>query len=405
MQRPDGDPARAPDPVAVLSFSPIARDRRVLRQCALLAEMGHPPLAIGYGEVGDAIPYALEKQPPPRPTIWHRAKTIVQKAPAWLGPRAAMLGFWAEPHHRWALRRLRQASPRAVVANDWPALVVAAAYKAESGARVLYDSHEFATQQLEEQLRWRLLHKPAVVHLERAAIASADAVITVGPSLAAELRDLYGLRQVPTVVRNMPERSNPPEAEAAWPLRILYHGHLLPHRGLEALIASTRLWRQAHRLILRGNGPPAFVRTLHGLAADAKTEIRFEPAVPPDEVVPVAAKTADVGAFFTTLGTVQRRYTLPNKLFEYIAAGLAVAISPAQDMQSLVEAHDVGTVSDGEGPHAIAAAINGLTHDAVQRWRANARKAARILCWEEERNVLRGVLEPLLAAVEADRER
>lgn len=388
-----------PAAVAVLTFSRIMHDQRVLRQCAVLSDAGYTPLVIAFGYPDDRITYPFKRWPVPQPTPAHRIQTVARQLPAHLGAWAARLGFWTTPCYRWALNCLRHARPRIVIANDWPALVVAAAYKAETGALIHYDTHEFATLEFDEQFLWRLLYRPFVTHLERLCISSADSVSTVGPKLAEALQALYSLERTPTVVRNTPNRVTLPDnIETQWPLRILYHGYVLPDRGIEALVASTSLWKEPHRLIIRGGGKARYIATLRHLAnVTGKAElISFEAPVAPQSVVATAAQTADVGAFFTPLKTIQRDYVMPNKLFEYIAAGLALVITPAVDMKAIVDGHGLGIVSTDAGVAAIAEAVNRLTPENVAHFRDNVRKAATVLCWEEESNRLLQALSPLL---------
>lgn len=384
---------------AVLSFSRIARDRRVLRQCELLAQMGAAPLVLAYGNPQDEIPFAFERLPVPEPTPRRRANTLVRQLPAHLGAWAAHIGFWAAAQHRWALARLLASDARIVIANDWPALIVAARWKAKTGGYVHYDTHEFATLEFDERWIWRLLYKRFVTHLERDAIGAADTVSTVGPKLADALQAFYGLAERPLVIRNIPNRITlAEEVTTQWPLRLLYHGQVLPDRGLEALIDSIAHWRIAHRLTIRGDGDPAYIERLRRRAGEIAPDapIVFEPAVPPDQVMPIAAATADLGVHFTPLETTQRHFSLPNKLFEYIGSGLAVAVSPGADLRQIVEGHGVGVASADASPQAVAAAINKLDVTQVERFRARARIAAGELCWEHERDILRASLEPVL---------
>jgi hypothetical protein len=68
--------------VVVLSFSRIARDRRVQRQCATLADRGELALVFGYADDQDGIPYPLKKYPSPKPSLSHRLSTVVRQLPA-----------------------------------------------------------------------------------------------------------------------------------------------------------------------------------------------------------------------------------------------------------------------------------------------------------------------------------
>ncbi|WP_243372116.1 glycosyltransferase [Microvirga solisilvae] len=390
--------------IAILSFSRIARDQRVLRQCDLVAKMGHNPKVIGYAAPGETIGHDFASWPLPSPTLGHRIGTLVRQLPAHMGKAAAMAGFWSSPRYRWALNQLKKARPRLVIANDWPALVVAARWKAECGGRIHYDSHEFATLEFDERAWWRVVYKPFVSHLEKAVIGAADSVSTISPGLAQELQRHYNLSTLPVVIRSIPNRyALPVASETRWPLRLLFHGQILPGRGLENLIDSIPLWRSAHRLIIRGDGNPAYLEELRQRAANVSTndQVIFEPAVAPEEVIPSAARTADVGVFFTPLQTVQHQFTLPNKLFEYIGAGLAIAVSPGSDLKRIVLEHGIGVVSGDVGPEAIGATINELTPEAVDGFRLRAREASQILCWEQERERLRSCIEALLTRSDA----
>jgi glycogen(starch) synthase len=397
--------ATGPRPgTAVLSFSRIARDRRVLRQCELLAQMGARPLVLGYGEAQDEIPYVFERLPVPQPTLQHRASTLIRQLPGRLGLWAAHLGFWAAARHRWALARLLASDARVVIANDWPALVVAIRWKAMTGGYVHYDTHEFATLEFDERQAWRIIYKPFVKRLERAAIAAADAVSTVGPRLADELQRYYDLPQRPLVIRNIPNQIElPPQTATHWPLRLLYHGQILQDRGLETLIDSIPHWRVPHVLTIRGDGDPSYVERLRQRVGQLGVSnfVTFEPAVPPERVMPIAAGTADIGVHFTPLETKQRHFSLPNKLFEYIGSGLAVAVSPGADLREIVEGYGVGVVSSDATPLAVAGAINSLDATQIERFKAASRRAAAELCWEHERSILRASLQPMLQGAQA----
>ena len=392
-----GELSRQP---VVLSFSRIARDRRVLRQCDLLRDLGARPRVVAYAQEGDAIACPLDAWPTPQPTTAHRLKTTARQLPALLGLAAARAGFWIEPRFRWALQRLRAARPAFVVANDWPALVVAARWARESGARLHYDSHEFATQEFQERAWWRLVYKPMVTALERDAIGQANSISTVGPGIARAMADLYALDPAPTVVRNMPERIDltPYDATPQWPLRLLFHGQLLPQRGIEQLIDAAAMIASPHRFIFRGDSPPAYLEALRArVAPSARERVAFEPPVPPAEVSRRAAEAADLGLTLAPLDTLQRRFSMPNKLFEYLVAGLGVLTSPADDMRALVEAYGVGVVAQAATAEAAAAAIDTLTVERVAAFRVAARRAAGELCWERERERLAALFAPALA--------
>jgi glycogen synthase len=381
---------------AVLSLSPITRDRRVLRQCELIASHFELCCVIGYGSKDDKLVWHFERFPVPQPTLGHRISTILRQAPARTGTWAARLGFWAAQRHRFALDALKRHDPDIVVANDWHALVIAAAYKKNRPCKVHFDSHEFATQEFEEHRWWRWIYQPFVMALEKDAIKAADSCSTVGPRLATALQELYGLAKLPSVIRNVADKIDIPDRPTHWPLHVLYHGYVLPNRGIEETIDSVASWETPHRLIIRGDGSPSYIADLKQRAVTMghSEQITFEPGVALNEVLQ-AATSSDLGIFFTPLGSPQRAFTLPNKLFEYLAAGLAVAISPGPDMQDIVFQYGAGIVTESPSAASIAKAINVLTRESVDEYRKASRSAATHLCWEEEQLGLKLILERL----------
>jgi glycosyltransferase involved in cell wall biosynthesis len=79
---------------------------------------------------------------------------------------------------------------------------------------------------------------------------------------------------------------------------------------------------------------------------------------------------------------------LPNKLFEYLMAGLMVIVSDADDMAEIVRRYECGRVLADVSPSTLAATLDALEPDEIRRCKDRARESARSLCWERERDKL-----------------
>ena len=99
------------------------------------------------------------------------------------------------------------------------------------------------------------------------------------------------------------------------------------------------------------------------------------PPVPTGEVVRWAAG-ADVGLALIQNVSLSYFLSLPNKLFEYVAAGLPVVASDFPDLRRVVEERGLGTVCRPDDPAAIARAI---------AWVARRPRAARAVAGGGER--------------------
>jgi glycosyltransferase involved in cell wall biosynthesis len=132
--------------------------------------------------------------------------------------------------------------------------------------------------------------------------------------------------------------------------------------------------------------------------------VRLLPAVPMTELIGEAA-SFDIGLFALPGTSRHNRFALPNKLFEYIMAGLALCVSNLPEMAQLVLHHRVGITFDSVEPRAIAAAINVLDRISIDAYKRASLAAARTLCWERESELLVSAYdatrEPVSASVPA----
>ena len=92
----------------------------------------------------------------------------------------------------------------------------------------------------------------------------------------------------------------------------------------------------------------------------------------------------DVGFFALPGHSRHNEFALPNKFFEYVMAGLALCTTDLPEMARLIREYDLGVTIAAVEPNAIAAAVNALDPDRIDRFKRNALRAARELCWERE---------------------
>ncbi|WP_158673390.1 glycosyltransferase [Bosea sp. FBZP-16] len=275
------------------------------------------------------------------------------------------------------------------LANDWHMLPIALKLADKHDAEICYDTHEYSLEEYRYRLYWRLTKRPLVRAIESTGLARALVSSAVSEGIADDMTREYRLARPMIAIRNMPVRSSHKSGTTGDHIDALYHGIIAPDRGLEECIRSVALWRPEFRLILRGPGSPQIMEQLRGIAREAGVEDRvvFAPPVPMLDLVKEAA-TADIGLSTPPKTSKHNIYAMPNKLFEYIQAGLAICVCDLPDMARLVRNHDLGILIDEVTPESIAAAINRFDRDSLDRFKANTRKASQGLCWEHESLVL-----------------
>jgi glycogen synthase len=261
-----------------------------------------------------------------------------------------------------------------VHANDFDTLPAAYLLARSLGARLVYDAHELYTLQEAAPPR---IHLALSRRIERLLARRADAVVTVSEPIATELQRLLGLQKPPLVVLNCPARSassSPPAARR--PLRAVYQGAVGHGRSLDDLLdAAAAIEGVALTLRLAGVHFES-LRELVDRRGLASSVTVLEP-VDPGELVD-ALTDFDVGVIVTRPLTRNDELAAPNKLFEYLMAGLAVVVPRLPGVASIVEAEQVGVTFAPGSPAALAAALSELARrpDEVSGFKQRARDAA-----------------------------
>ncbi|MGH2362886.1 MAG: glycosyltransferase, partial [bacterium] len=233
--------------------------------------------------------------------------------------------FWIS----WAmLRAVRSERAQVFHGHDLPTLPVTTWAARRAGGKALYDSHELWVGMSPD---WSSFFNRVARWVEDRYIRKMDGVVTVNDLIAGELQRRYQV-SLPTVVMNCPEPESPRALDPRHSIRaglelprheplILYQGRYAPWRGLEALIESSRYLSRGI-LVLRGYGSnEEDLRRRVAALGDGRRACMVDP-VPMADLVS-AASEADIGVVPYTPCTLCNYYASPNKLFEYMMAGLA----------------------------------------------------------------------------------
>lgn len=280
-------------------------------------------------------------------------------------------------------------------ANDLNTLPVAWWAARRSGAKLVYDSHELCVEMNRKKTLSRV-GKFLLSKVEAFLIRRADAVMTVNESIADEISQRYHIK-TPTVVMNATPRSNGVIKSDVNLLRdalgikpdyymLLYLGLLTFNRGIEKMIQSLEYLPKCH-LVLMGYGTDWYKKQLRDLILKNGVESRvsFFGPVPSDEVIKYAAG-ADLGMAPIENACLSYYYCSPNKVFEYINAGLAVVVSAFPELKRVINKHEIGCTFDPDEPRDIARAVEYIFKDP-ERWRRmkqNTIAASQSYNWENE---------------------
>jgi glycosyltransferase involved in cell wall biosynthesis len=287
--------------------------------------------------------------------------------------------------------------PDVVHCHDLNTLWAGRQIKKQTGCKLVYDSHEMATARNRMTTGWRMWCE----HFEKAGVPDADRVIMASPGYADVCRDRYGVES--TVLINVP----PPQAPTGTrDLRtetglsrddtlLIYQGSIQENRGIEQVIDAVKLINAdvapgapGVSLVVVGYGYHR--STLERIVRDRGMgdRVRFFGPVPNPELVDWSS-TADIGMCNIVGTSPSYRESLPNKLFEYVMAGIPVVVSNFGSMGRLCEEQGVGVTCDPTSPQELAAAVMQLRDEQFyERCRAATPDMAARFNWDVEQRKL-----------------
>jgi glycosyltransferase involved in cell wall biosynthesis len=353
-------------------------DNRVNKICLFLVEQGYKVTLIGRIK-SDSSPLN------DRPYATKRFKLLWEKGPKFYAAYNLRLFFYL---------LFRRAD--LLVANDLDTLTANfLAWKFKFKTKLVYDSHEYFTQVPE------LIHRPKTQkiweRIEGYIFPRLQSIYTVNQSIA----DIYTQKYKKTVrvVRNISPSWNaenvPSRKELGLPenrfLVILQGAGINIDRGAEEAVEAMKLLTDV-TLIIVGSGD--VIDTLKELVKtyELQNRVLFFGKRPYAEMMAFTS-LSDVGLTLDKPTSDNYRYSLPNKVFDYIHAETPIIGTNLLEVAQIITTHQVGTVINELSPETLANAIHHYQErpDLLLTQKANCRVASAIENWENEQEVLKQI--------------
>jgi glycosyltransferase involved in cell wall biosynthesis len=363
--------------VIVSVINDLVTDQRVKKVCFTLHDMGFEILLVGRQLSGslpmDARPYPVR-----------RMKLLFEKGPAFYGCFQIRLFFMLLFHHADVL-----------VSNDLDTLLPNFLVSRLKKIPLVYDSHEYFTGVPE--LQHHPLKQKIWKRVEQWIFPRLKNVFTVNDSIAHLYEEEYGIR--PVVVRNVPvsrqvvakgnrKTLHLPEDKN---IMILQGAGINMQRGAEEMVEAMRFVEGSVLLIVGGGDVLDSLKQMVDRWS-LHEKVLFRPRQPYEKLMQYTA-AADLGLTLDKNTNINYRFSLPNKIFDYLHAGIPVLASDLTEIRKVIETYDVGDFIPSHRPEAIARKVTEIfaDHKKMETWRQNAIKAAAVLNWERESEKLKKV--------------
>lgn len=356
--------------VIVSVINDLVTDQRVKKVCMTLENMNFDLLLVGR---------RLHNSPPMdrRPYAVRRMKLMFEKGPAFYACFQIRLFFFLLFHKSDLL-----------VSNDLDTLLPNFLISKIKNIPLVYDSHEYFTGVPElqnspvKQKIWK--------RVERWIFPRLKEVFTVNDSIAGLYEKEYGVR--PVVIRNVPEKKVQHEkksrAELGLPenknIMILQGSGINVQRGAEEMVDAMQFIDNAILLIV-GGGDVLDTLKEKVIKGDLEGKVLFKPRQPYEKLMQYT-NVADLGLSLDKDTNINYRFSLPNKIFDYLHAGIPVLASDLVEIRKIIETYQVGDFISDHKPKHIARKVNEIfsNTEKLKLWKQNTQKAADELNWENE---------------------
>jgi glycosyltransferase involved in cell wall biosynthesis len=360
--------------VVVSVINDLVTDQRVNKVCQTLVSMDCDVLLVGR---------KMRKSPEmdTREYKFRRLKLLTEKGPL----------FYAEYNIRlFCFLLLRKVDM--LVSNDLDTLLPNYLVRRLKNIPLVYDSHEYFTE-VPELVNRKNVQK-VWKFIEGKIFPKLTDTITVNNSIANLFENDYGIK--PAVVRNIPRRSTVIEKVSREklglpvniPILILQGAGINVHRGVEELIEAMIHVDNAILLIIGGGD---VINKLKEMVFDYKLtpKVIFKPRLPYKEMMQYTS-VANLGITFDKPNNLNYKYSLPNKLFDYIQAGIPVLSSRLPELERIISEYKIGDFIPDHKPVNIAKKINHILNSQglMDEWKKNCIFAAKELTWENEEKTL-----------------
>lgn len=373
--RPGGSSSAGRRRVLVLSFDDISTDPRVIRQVRrLVADFDVTTCAPGPQPHPEVEHVRLDPSSVrPRRNFEHRLDGFARER-EWF-----RWSYWRIPYVQQVRRVLRGRRFDAVIAND--AETIGVANRMFGAGRVHADLHEFFPGLPVGDSRLGHRQRRYLTWLIRKHAAKAKSSTTVGTEIAKRY-GAYGLN--PGVVTNATHYRQLGVSPTNRPIRVVHSGNPFRDRGTAETMRAVAMTPgdMTLDLYLTYNNT-ADREYLVELAESLGPRITVHEPVPQSELIETLNEY-DVGIFVLPPTNENHVLALPNKLFDYVQARLAVVVGPTLEMARIVRDRGLGIVTDTFEESSIVSALASLTTEQVDTFKQASDAAAEPLSSENQ---------------------
>lgn len=262
------------------------------------------------------------------------------------------------------------------------------AFKIKKQSSIFFDAREYYPEEFRSPF-FNFFKKNEILRICNEYFKKCENLLTVSNGLSKLYLEnfrlnFYVIRSVPYYVNGFVQKNEVPL------IKLVHHGNANRDRKIENLIKIVNQLDNRYILDLYLVGDKKYINDLKELILSG-SKIRILDPVPYNLIIPMLSKY-DIGFYYLEPNGLNTTFNLPNKIFEFIQARLAVFIGPSPDMAEIVTEFKCGFIADTFEIKDSINLLNNLTSDEINLAKTYSDAAAKILCYENEIRKLDKVL-------------
>jgi glycosyltransferase involved in cell wall biosynthesis len=364
--------------------SDLNTDQRVNRTASTLKEAGYRVLVIGR-----SLKTSAELSPKRYRSI--RFKLWAEKGPMFYALYNIRLFWFLLWHHADIL-----------VSNDLDTLPANFLVAKLKKIPLVYDSHEYFTGVPE------LINRPKVQRIwkkiESYCLPKVDYAITVNESIARLFKEEYNkdfnvIRNVPLITKPFLSEREKLRSELGLPkskkIIILQGAGINIDRGAEELVEAMK-YLTDYLLLIVGGGD--VIPDLKKMVSEKNlTDCVWFISKQPIEILRKYTSASNLGITLDKANNINYKLSLPNKLFDYIHAGIPILSSDLPELKNIVDGYNIGKICPDHHPKNISKLIEEMlsSDEQIKTWEDNTAIAARELNWDKEKERLLSIFKQI----------
>lgn len=262
-----------------------------------------------------------------------------------------------------------------IISHHPATLALAFQLKEKYMCQIIFNAHEIYPYEFEDDPVWMKNNFEAIDKTLKMYLPKCNLVFSVNKEICDLYQEKYNCRAIP--VHNSKPYSNIAASQIKAPLQIIHHGGAMPQRKLDLMAEAV--------LALKGKYELTFmlVNTNDSYLQELKRKyellgVKFIEPVPYNNII-TTINHFDIGLYILPQGNINQQLALPNKIFEFLQAKLAIISSPNLSMKSLIMDNGIGCVSEGFDAESMIKTLKSLTPEQINIYKKQSEKVSEKL--------------------------